>query len=192
MKKILVINGHPNKESFNAALFVSYIKGAQEADAELKQINVIDLPLENYLRHDYASKIEIGPEIKNVQDDITWADHIVIFHPIWWSGMPAILKCFFDIVFLSGFAYRFTSTSPLPIKLLKGKTAHIIVTLDTPVFIYRYFFGAPGINQLKSRILAFCGISPTKVTYFSPIRTTTLEKRQEYLNKAYNLGKKLL
>jgi NAD(P)H dehydrogenase (quinone) len=192
MKKILIINGHPNKDSFNAALCGSYLKGATEAGAEIRQINVTDMPLESYLRYDHFSGIEVGQEIKNAQTDLTWAEHLVFFHPTWWGGMPAILKCFFDMVFSAGFAFKYRSNSPLPLKLLKGKTARLIITMDTPVFIYRYFFCAPGVNQIKSRILAFCGISPTKVTYIGPIRSTTPEQRQKYLNKVYLLGKNLV
>jgi NAD(P)H dehydrogenase (quinone) len=46
--------------------------------------------------------------------------------------MPAILKCFIDMVFASGFAFRYKSGSSMPEKLLTGRTAHIITTMDTP------------------------------------------------------------
>jgi hypothetical protein len=63
--------------------------------------------------------------------------------------------------------------------------------MDTPYFIYRYFFGAPSINQLKDRILRFCGISPVKVSHFGPVHSSSIEKRKLFLEEIYNLGKKL-
>ena len=191
MKKILMINGHPKKGSFGSALFENYKKGAIEAGAEVREIHVADMPLEKYLKYDHYSGDAVGDEIKNAQNDITWAEHLVFFHPVWWGGMPALLKCFIDMVFASGFAFRYKANSPMPEKLLKGKTGRIITTMDTPTFVYKYFFRAPSINQLKSRILAFCGIAPVKVTFFSPIQSSTEESRKKFLNTAYLLGKNL-
>lgn len=192
MKKILVINGHPSKKSFNSRLFDNYIRGAKESSAEIRQVNVSDLPLENYLRYEHFSGTPVSKEITLAREDVVWADHIVFFHPVWWGGMPAILKCYIDIVFASGFAFKYQSGSSMPLKLLKGKSAHIFTTLDTPIFIYKYFFHAPSINQLKSRILAFCGISLTRVTYFGPIRSITLKNSEKFLNSVYIAGKNLL
>jgi putative NADPH-quinone reductase len=190
MKKILIINGHPIKGSFNEAIVESYKKGALENKNEIKQINIGETKLENYLRYNHYDKsTSVGEDIKDMQKDITWADHLVIVHPVWWGGMPAILKCFFDTVFESGFAFRYKSGSPMPEKLLKGKTAHIITTLDTPIFIYKYLFGAPSVNQLKSRILKFCGISPVKVNYFGPTTSSTEEERKVFIEKIYNISK---
>lgn len=190
MKKILIINGHPIKGSFSEAIAESYKKGSLEIKNEVKQINVGDIALENYLRYNHYDKsTSVGEDIKNIQKDISWAEHIVVVHPVWWGGMPAILKCFFDTVFESGFAFRYKSGSPMPEQLLKGKSAHIITTLDTPIFIYKYLFGAPSVNQLKSRILKFCGISPVRVDYFGPVGSSTEEKRKAFLEEIYNLAK---
>ncbi len=191
MKKIVIINGHPKKGSFNSALLTKYVQGAQETGAEIREIHAFDIPLEKYLRYDHFSHDVVGEEITNCQKDIAWADHIVFFHPVWWGGMPSILKCFIDMVFAAGFAFKYRENLPIPEKLLKGKTAHIVTTLDTPVFIYKYFFGAPSVNQLKSRTLEFCGVSPVKVTYIGPIQHSKEETRKVFLNEVYSLGKKL-
>jgi len=41
MKKILIINGHPDKESFNYGLSAVYKKGAEKSNAEIKEINLV-------------------------------------------------------------------------------------------------------------------------------------------------------
>jgi putative NADPH-quinone reductase len=96
------------------------------------------------------------------------------------------------MVFAAGFAFRYKEKIAAPEKLLKGKTAHIITTMDTPYFIYKYFFGAPSINQLKSRTLEFCGISPVKVTHFGPVQSSTEEGRKKFLATVHSLGSKML
>jgi len=47
------------------------------------------------------------PEMAKYRDLITWADHLIFIFPIWWSGMPAILKGFIDRVFAADFAYSY-------------------------------------------------------------------------------------
>lgn len=189
MKKILVVNGHPNKGSFNYALSESYIRGAEEAGTEIRKIYVTDLPLENSIR--CCGKEPMIDEIKNAQADILWAEHVVFFHPVWWSGFPAIFKCFLDMTFTPGFGYKYSPKNPIPKKLLGGRTAHIVLTLNTPIWIYRFVFGAPSVRQLKSRVLSFCGIKTTQVTYVGPIIDSTEEQRKKFLDRVYLLGKKL-
>lgn len=191
MKKILIINGHPKKDSFNSGLLKEYKRGAEESGAEIREINVSELPLENYLRYDHFSGDKLGDEIIKSQKDVKWADHLVFVHPVWWGAVPAILKEFLEVVFAAGFAFRYTGKGSTTEKLLAGKTARIITTLDTPVFIYKYFFGAPSVNQLKNRTLEFCGISPVKVSYFGPIQSSTEITRKKFLNDVYTLGKNL-
>ncbi|MCK9345107.1 MAG: NAD(P)H-dependent oxidoreductase [Candidatus Pacebacteria bacterium] len=189
MKKILAINGHPNKNSFNSALLENYVRGAQESGAEVRTIHVTDMALENYLR--CCGRGPIGDDIKNAQADISWADHLVFFHPVWWASFPALFKIFVDMIFTPGFAYKFTPKNPFQKKLLKGKTAHIILTLNTPLLVYRFVFGSPSVRQLKDRVLGFCGIKTSCVTYVGPIIDSTEDQRKKFLNKVYLLGKKL-
>ncbi|MFA5997556.1 MAG: NAD(P)H-dependent oxidoreductase [Candidatus Paceibacterota bacterium] len=189
MKKILVINGHPSKESYNYALSDSYIRGAKEGGADIRGINITDLPLEKYLR--CTGKEAQCDEIKKSQDDITWAEHIVFIHPVWWSSFPGIMKTFIDLVFTPGFAYKYSPKNPIQEKLLGGRTAHIILTLNAPLWIYKFVFWSPSVVQLRDRVLAFAGIGPTRVTYVGPVIDSTEEKRKKYLEEVYLLGKKL-
>jgi NAD(P)H dehydrogenase (quinone) len=100
------------------------------------------------------------------------------------------MKGFFDRLFLPGFAFQYKENSILWDRLLKGKSARIIATMDTPYLYYKYIYGNPGINQLKKVILEFCGIKPVKVTYYAPIRSSTPDQRTEWLEKTETLGLK--
>jgi putative NADPH-quinone reductase len=116
------------------------------------------------------------------------ADHLVWIHPVWWGGLPAITKGFIDRLFLPGMAFQYRENSVWWDKLLKGKTAHIITTLDQPGWYYRLFFGRPSVNQLKKSTLEFCGIKPVKVTYIGIVKTADDVQRKKWLQKVYNLG----
>jgi putative NADPH-quinone reductase len=90
---------------------------------------------------------------------------------------------------LPGFAFKYRENSVMWDKLLAGKTGRIICTTDTPVWIYKYFFMAPSVNQIKNRTLEFCGVKPFKVTGIGPIRKSTSDFRTNWIEKIEDLGK---
>ncbi|MGV3610788.1 MAG: NAD(P)H-dependent oxidoreductase [Fluviicola sp.] len=190
-KKILIINGHPNKASFNFGLAEAYKKGASHSDAEVKEIVIAELDFNPNLQFGYQKRTELEPDLLEAWEKIKWADHLVWIHPVWWGGLPAITKGFIDRLFLPGFAFQYRENSSLWDKLLKGKSAHIITTLDQPGWFYRFYFGRPSVNQLKRSTLKFCGISPVKVSYIGIIKGSNPEMREKWLAKIEKSGRKL-
>ena len=135
MKKVLIINGHPDKKSLCFALAEQYKKGAQKSGASCKIIHLIDLKF-NPISMGYNVLLELEPDLLKTQQAILEADHLVMVYPNWWGTYPALLKGFIDRVFLPNFAFKYHKDSPMPEKLLKGKTARMIVTMDTPRWYY--------------------------------------------------------
>lgn len=191
MKKIALINGHPNHESFNFALAEAYKKGAENSGAEIKEIIIRDLDFNPNLQFGYQKRMDLEPDLLKAWEIIQWADHLVWVHPVWWGGLPAITKGFIDRLFLPGLAFKYRENSVWWDKFLKGKTAHIITTIDQPGWYYRMFYGRPSINQLKKSTLEFCGVKPVKVTYIGIIKNSKEEQRQKWIEKVYSLGRKL-
>jgi len=192
MKKIVIINGHPNRDSFNFALVDAYKDGAQVSGAEIRQITVADLDFNPNLQYGYRKRIELEPDLLEAWESIQWADHLVWVHPVWWGGLPAITKGFIDRLFLPGLAFKYRPNSVFWDKLLKGKTAHIITTIDQPSWYYHLFYGRPSVNQLKKSTLQFCGITPVKVTYIGIVKTAHETQRSKWLGKINKLGKRQL
>ncbi|MDQ8143688.1 NAD(P)H-dependent oxidoreductase [Chryseobacterium sp. CFS15] len=191
MKKIALINGHPNHESFNFVLAEAYKKGAENSGAEIKEIIIRDLDFNPNLQFGYQKRMDLEPDLLKAWEIIQWADHLVWVHPVWWGGLPAITKGFIDRLFLPGLAFKYRENSVWWDKFLKGKTAHIITTIDQPGWYYRIFYGRPSINQLKKSTLEFCGVKPVKVTYIGIIKNSKEEQRQKWIEKVYSLGQKL-
>ena len=189
MQNILIINGHPNKESFNFAIVNAYKKGAISRGAVVKEIIIADLKFNPNLQFGYQQRIELEPDLIIAWEKIKWADHLVWVHPVWWGGLPAITKGFIDRVFLPGFAFKYRENSVFWDKLLKGKTAHIITTLDQPSWYYRFIHGRPSINQLKKSTLEFCGVKPVKVTYIGIVKTADFSLRGKWLAKVELISK---
>ncbi|VXB80769.1 MULTISPECIES: NAD(P)H-dependent oxidoreductase [Chryseobacterium] len=191
MKKIALINGHPNNESFNFALAEAYKNGAENSGAEIKEIIIRDLNFNPNLEFGYQKRMDLEPDLIKAWEIIQWADHLVWVHPVWWGGLPAVTKGFIDRLFIPGLAFKYRENSVWWDKLLTGKTAHIITTLDQPSWYYRIFYGRPSINQLKKSTLEFCGIKPVKVTYIGIIKNAKEEQRKKWIEKVYSQGEKL-
>jgi NAD(P)H dehydrogenase (quinone) len=188
MQKILIINGHPNPDSFNYGIAAAYKQGALTAGAEVKEIVVADLNFNPNLKFGYQKRTDLEPDLLDALEKIKWADHMVWIHPVWWGGLPAMLKGFIDRVFLPGFVFQYRENSVWWDKLLSGKSARIITTLDQPSWYYWLMFGRPSVNQLKKSTLEFCGVKPVKVSYVGPIRNSTAEFREKQLKKILQLG----
>lgn len=188
MTKILIINGHPNKESFNQALATAYEDGAVKSGAVVSMIHIRELQFNPNLQFGYTKRMDLEPDLLDSLEKIKAADHLIWIHPVWWGGMPAVMKGFIDRLFLPGLTYQYRENSMWWDKLLSGKTARIITTLDQPGWYYRLMYGRPSVNQLKKSTLEFCGIKPVKVTYVGIVKTATSEQRQKWINQIYNLG----
>jgi len=187
-KRILMILGTPKSNSFCQALFEAYAQGALSKGHAVRQLKLGSLNFDPVLRDGFEQSQQLEPDLLEAQRQIHWAEHLVLVYPIWWGGMPALLKGFFDRIFLPGFAFKYRNRSQLWDKLLSGRTADLLVTLDTPPWYFRWVYGAPGHRQMTRTILGFCGIKTRRLSQFAPIRPSTEEQRQRWLRQAEALG----
>lgn len=187
-KKILVILGHPDAQSFCGALAGAYVKGAKATGADVRILQLGDLDFDPVLWKGYNRIQELEPDLVESQALIKWSNHIVFVYPNWWGTMPALMKGFFDRVFLPGFAFKYRENSEFWDKLLSGRTAHLIVTMDTPPWYYRWIYRGPGHNEMRRAILGFCGIKVVKITELAIVRNSLPEKRDKWISMAEGLG----
>lgn len=188
MKKILVIQGHPRSESLCSSLAREYAAAAQQGGSQVDLLDLPQLKFDPILREGYKAEQALEPDLVKAQQLIRAADHLMFIFPSWWASMPALLKGFLDRVFLPGFAFKYRKNSPLPEKLLKGKTARIFITMDAPGWYYRWFNRAPGLRLLKFGTLEFCGVKPVKYNLFGPVRGAPEKLLQKFINEARRIG----
>ncbi|MBB5855075.1 NAD(P)H-dependent oxidoreductase [Amycolatopsis umgeniensis] len=79
---------------------------------------------------------ELSDDIRAEHEKLDWADTVIVQFPLWWYGMPAILKGWFDRVFVKGFAYGVRrsdgKTSRYGEGALAGKRAMVLLTAGAP------------------------------------------------------------
>jgi NAD(P)H dehydrogenase (quinone) len=190
MKDILIINGHPDSKSYVAALTDAYEKGAVLKAKKVERIDLAKLDFNPNLAYGYRKVSPLEPDLQETIEKINRAEHIVWLFPVWWYGYPALMKGFIDRIFLPGIAFKYNG-KPVPDKLWKGKSGHIILTADTPRWYSRLFMKDPAINQMKKGTLQFSGISPVKVTYISPVKDSSDAFRSKWLEKVRLMGENL-
>jgi NAD(P)H dehydrogenase (quinone) len=188
-KKIFILLGHPDVDSLNGTLAAEYERGATEAGHEVRRMNIGEMQFDPILHHGYRVIQPYEPDIVAFQENVKWTDHFVIFYPSWWSTMPALLKGLIDRAWMPGFAYKFTNGGYMWKKLMKGKSASMIITSDTAPIIQRIIFGDT-TNELRKGILWFSGFSPIYVHKFGYLKHFGMARRFRLQKKAYNYGRK--
>ncbi len=186
--KVLCINGHPNDKSFNHSLQAAFVKSLASNGHQIEQLFLGELSFELSLKKGYSERTEWETDLVKAWNLIENADHIVWFYPVWWSAMPALMKGFIDRILIPGKAFKYRENSPMWDKLLLGKTSEIVCTLDYPPFYYKWFLGSPATKVFEKRILNFVGIKNKRTTLLGPVRNSTLEKRNRWIQKVEKLG----
>ncbi len=188
MAQILILNGNPKQNSFCKILAESYAKSAVDNGGDVKIVHISELDFDINLKEGYDKEQVLEKDLFTLQNDIKEASHIVIVSPLWWGNMPAKLKGLFDRAFLPGYAFKYESGNATPKPLLTGKTASIIVTMDTPVWYFRWVLGDPIIKTLKKPILELCGIKVKNISRFGPVITSTDVMRNKWVNSIQKLS----
>jgi putative NADPH-quinone reductase len=190
MKRITVIQGHPDCTTphFGHALADSYAAGARAAGHEVRCVEVarLEYPVLHSQREWAEGALPEG--LREAQQAIAWADHVVLIFPLWLGTMPALVKAFLEQVLRPGFALLYKG-SRFPQKGLTGKSARVVVTMGMPAFWYRWFFRAHGVRGLERNILKFCGLQPVHESLVGMVEGKDDAGRRRWLRRLEALGR---
>jgi len=190
MTRILLLQGHPDGRTPHLchALASAYAEGAQASGHEVRSVDVaaLDFPL---LRSQQEWEHGALPEgLRDAQQAIAWAEHIVIFFPLWLGDMPALLKGFLEQVARPGFAFGAGPRTAFTSKGLTGRSARVVVTMGMPALAYRWFFRAHSVKSLERNILGFVGIAPVDETLIGGAGQVDPQAARKWLKKMRDLG----
>lgn len=187
-RRILIILGQPSSNSLCATLAHTYADAARQSGAEVRLLELGEMVFDPILRQGYEHSQPLEPDLRDAQVDITWAQHLVWVYPIWWGGLPALLKGFLDRIFLPGFAFKYRINSVRWDRLLTGRSADLLVTMDSPPWYYRWVQRQPGHRQMKHAILEFSGIQPVRLHSFGPVVKSSDATRTDWIQRVRMLG----
>jgi NAD(P)H dehydrogenase (quinone) len=192
-KKIFILLGHPDTVGFCHDVADAYEKNARAAGYAVERMNISDMRFDPVLHHGYRSIQELEPDLVRFQNQLKACDHFVVIHPVWWVGMPALLKGLFDRAWLPGSEFRYIKTKSgkqtiFWHRLMRGKTARIIIASGTAPWLVRALPG--NVNaQLKWGILWFAGFR-VRTTWFGPSEHIPESQRARWLARVGRLGRR--
>lgn len=190
-KQILIIQGHPDSDDRHLchSLADAYKHGAREAgfDVDMLDVGTLDFPI---LRSgDEWTEKEAPRGLREAQQKILNADHLVIIYPLWLGTMPALLKAFFEQAVRPSMVPGDKESLSHLHGLLKGKSARIIVTMGMPAFAYRFWFRMHSVKSLQRNILGFVGVGPIFTTLIGLVENMTPKRADKLMQQMTLLGR---
>ncbi|GEM48405.1 NAD(P)H-dependent oxidoreductase [Deinococcus cellulosilyticus] len=180
--KTLILYAHPFETSFNHAV-LEVVKGtlkSHQAEVVVRPLYQLNFqPIASPTDFEALTAGETRADVREEQDWVQWADGIILIYPVWWTGMPAILKGYFDRVFTPGFAYRYEDG--IKHRLLQGKQGLIFSTTGaTREACEKGMFEAMN-RTVDEGIFQFSGIAVRGHHYMSNLPGSTAEEREKML-----------
>lgn len=192
-RKILLIQGHPDATAPHLchALADAYAQGAAAAGHAVRRVTVAGLPFPLLASQADWEAGALAPALQAAQDDIRWADHIVLFFPLWLGDMPAVVKGFLEQVMRPGFAFvRKQGGTAFTEKGLIGRSARVVVTMGMPALVYRWYFRAHSVRALERNVLGFVGIGPVSETLVGGAAGLSSQDSSRWLSRMRALGER--
>jgi putative NADPH-quinone reductase len=190
-KRIAIIQGHPDArpERLIRAMATAYAEGARAGGHEVRIIDVAAMEFPLLRTKNEFNNGTVPMVISQAQCTLQWADHLVIFYPLWLGTMPALLHAFFEQAFRHGFAAEPGERGEAWKKLLAGRSARIVVTMGMPALVYRWLFRAHRTQGLERRILDFAGIGPVKESLYGRVEARSAITHDKWLAAVRDLGR---
>ena len=191
-KNIVLLLGHPDtSQTLSGEFALLYEASAKKAGHTVQRFNIGEMNFDPILHKGYKVIQQYEPDLVKLQTAIKSCDHFVVIYPNWWCTMPALLKGLFDRMWMPGFAFHMLKDAQGHQKLgwqrlLKGKTARVIVLSGTHPFAIRFLFG-DYTNEIGRGILWFAGFK-TKVTRLGPSEHAPEWKLNEWRRRIIRLG----
>ncbi|MDX9805790.1 MAG: NAD(P)H-dependent oxidoreductase [bacterium] len=185
--KGLIIYAHPFEGSFCYAVKEKVIETLKKNG---KEFNLIDLNKDKFdpvmTAEDlklYSSGGTTDPNVDRYLEMLAETDSIFIIFPVWWGVMPAILKGFFDKVFLPKRAYIYKKSGMLEPLFPQIKQAVIFNTLGGPKIYHNLMLFFPVKKVVADTTLKMIGVKKVKIVQFDRMKKSTDELRAKWLDQ---------
>jgi NAD(P)H dehydrogenase (quinone) len=178
--RVLVLFAHPLADSFAAALHRAVVAALAESGHEVDDCDLYATGFDPVMKPaERRAHNTSNPDFSAVESHVERlraADAVVLCFPVWWYGMPAILKGYFDRVWVNGVAFHLHSGGKIEPGLHRLKKLGVVATYGAPWWLIKLVLRDPvrgvihtGIRGLctrhvKTRFLALYGIEAKSST----------------------------
>lgn len=191
----LIIYCNPNMKSLSAAYRDAVVELTEMSGDRVNVRDLYNIGFHPVLEQTDLEAIKHGqipPEIKVEQDYIMWADLLTFIYPIWWAGMPALLKGYIDRVFSKGFAYIMDDEGHWK-GLLEEKKVVILNNMGYPYDYYEKNGMLASLKQIAEEgIFKFCGINVLEHRFFGHLDAASKAEREGHIQVLKMIYDKIL
>lgn len=188
MQHALLLFGHPEPDSFNGQLAARYSAGYRAAGGTIDRIDLAELAFDPVLRAGYRTSQPLEPDLERLRAAIERADRLVWVFPTWWAAPPAFVRAVIERVFVPGWAFRYEPGRALPRGLLAGRSARVIVTMDSPGWWYTAVNHRVIHRSFGTATLSFCGVAPVEFTTIHGVREMAEARREAWCDRVSALA----
>jgi NAD(P)H dehydrogenase (quinone) len=169
---VLVIYCHPVAESFAASAHRTALEALGEAGHDVTDVDLyreqFDPGMSRQERLDYLNPARNERLVKRYDDQLASAEALVLVYPAWWYGMPAMLKGYFDRVWLPGVAFDVTSNGAVKTDRPKAlRRILVVTTYGGSWWMVRVALGDPARKIISRAVRSLCA-RDCRVTWCVP------------------------
>ena len=188
---VLTVLSHPDPNSFSLAVAKRFMEGAQEAGHTTE---LADLHAEGFDPRwslgDLAQNegLPMPDDVLHEQARIERCDALCLVYPLFWYGMPAMLKGWLDRVWSWGWAYDQVNNHDASASLQKSRTALLLIPAGAAPQVWEELELDHAMDRIwRTGTLGFLGITDKRIEFLNG-STGSLKRRQGLLEKAYEEG----
>jgi putative NADPH-quinone reductase len=170
-------------------LLGAYVQGSEAGGHPTRALRLRTLQFDPILHGGFTAPTPLEPDLAYAQESIRWCGHLVIVTPNWWSSVPALLKGFFDLALLPGFAVDYLDRFPYIRKRLSGRSARVIYTQNAPQWLAVLAREDLFWRMMRRAVLGHCGFRPVRRTVLAPMKGATEAQRTRWLGAVRQLGR---
>lgn len=189
--KVNVVYAHPAADSYHASLHQRILRTLEARGDEVIDFDLYAMNFDPMLGaeewHGRGEPPAPPPQDLRVYiEALQWAEACVFCFPTWWSGMPAILKGYFDRVWRPGIAFEQPPGGGLIKPALSNLTRMgVVTTCGSPWFYNKLLMQDPARKVLLRGLKATCAGRGVKHLYLTQhsIYDISPEARENFAKK---------
>jgi NAD(P)H dehydrogenase (quinone) len=187
---VLTVFAHPSRSSFCGQLLDRYTRGLIDAGHTTEVADLCGQQFDPVFRASDYVQFEGGdmpPEIISEQQRIERCDALAFVAPVWWLGLPAILKGWFDRVWSNGWAYEF-SNNPEGSLLPDRPFVFLLTAGGSRNAWVKYGYDVAIDTIIRVGVLGWCGVSESTIAILHDTGFDAAAS-QRHLDYAETLGR---
>jgi len=157
---ILVLFAHPLTDSFAAALHRAVVEALTQAGHEVDDCDLYATSFDPVMKPaERRAHNTPNPDLSAVEhhvERLRAADAVVLCFPVWWYGMPAILKGYFDRVWVNGVAFHLHAGGKIEPGLHRLKKLGVVATYGAPWWLIKLVLRDPVRAVIHTGIRGLC------------------------------------